>query len=46
MLGPYPVTPEAPTSLSWKQGWVRLPIDSCWWGGGVGKMKKTPHWKL
>lgn len=30
MLGPYPVTLETPTSLSWKQDWARLLIDSCW----------------
>lgn len=36
---PLPMTPETLTSLSWKQDWVRLLIDSGWaegrsvWGG-------------
>lgn len=50
MPGPYPVTPETPTSLSWKQGWARLLTDSCWtkgWRGeGDGEDGKDSHWKL
>lgn len=31
---PLPMTPETLTSLSWKQDWVRLLIDSGWAEGG------------